>query len=518
MRTSLRALTKASSSMRCIPAAGLRVLASGLAVVLILVAVEFGIAVFRPDSAAAPAGMPEGYDRSQLQVDVDLLWRNRPRAETTQPVSPARFRRQAVWTARINSDGFRGPERSRDWQDGEPYRILCLGASVTYGFNVGQDATYPARLERMLAKKHPGRRFEVINAGVPGWSWVQGAAFLLRAGLALRPDLVVAAHGTDDQLWPTDVTDSEQMWLLADPLVHRWTSFENVALRSHIYRLVRNWMASPSAVISISPGCRQQLLEAGVCHRLSLRETEATVHRVRDIARNAGVDLLLLNLDFARTPAGDVLRRAVKRDGMRFVDSAQRFRFERLIRQDRRARDLGLAPPRVPFVRPGTIGFSEAPDQGPRMRLRVKKTVGGAELRVRGTGYPDTGFAVDEKLYDDGTHGDEAAGDGIFSGIVQTPPSITTLRYRFFLDDVPEFQDPPSTQTTNGDRVLQFNRDGDAPIELFGVRYRMSDELHPDAKGCAHIAAGVMREIETIPSFRRFVGLPIGEAETADGR
>ena len=506
--------------MRGILAASLRVLASGVVVVLILVVVELGVTMFRLDSSAAPAGMLAGYavDGSRLQADVDLLWRNRPRTETTQPVWPAPFRRQAVWTARINSDGFRGPERTQGRQDGEPYRILCLGDSVTFGFNVGQDATYPARLERMLTKKHPGRRFEVINAGVPGWSWVQGAAFLLRDGLALRPDLIVAAHGTDDQLWPTDVTDSEQMWLLADPLVHRWTSFENVALRSHVYRLVRNWMAGPSTAVSISPGCRQQLFEAGVCRRLSLREIEATVRRLREIARTAGVDLLLLNLDFLGTPAGDVLRRAVKGDGVRFVDSAQRIRYERLLRQDRRARELGLAPPRVPFVRPGTTGFAEAPAQGPRMRLRVRKAVAGAELRVRGAGYPDTGFSVDEKLYDDGTHGDESAGDGVFSGIVQMRPSITTLRYRFFLDDVPEFRDPPSTRATNGDRVLQFNRDGDAPIESFGVRYRMSDELHPDAKGFAQIAAGVMREIETIPSFRTFVALPIGEAETAGGR
>jgi len=506
--------------MRGVLAAGLRVLASGLAVVLILMAVELGVAVFRPDSSAAPAGMSAGYagsavDGSQLQADVDLLWRNRPGAETTQAVSPAPFRRQVAWTARINSDGFRGPERSHDRQDGEPYRILCLGDSVTYGFNVGQVATYPARLERMLGKKHPGRRFEVINAGVPGWSWVQGAAFLLRDGLALRPDLIVAAYGTDEQLWPTDVTDSERMWLFNDPLVHRWTSFENVALRSHVYRLVRNWMVGSSAVVSISPACRQQLGEAGLCHRVSPREIEATVRRLQEIARVAGVDLLLLNLDFLGTPAGDALRRAVKRDGVRFIDSAQRFKFERLLRQDRRARDLGLAPPRVPFVKPGAIGAGPAPNQGPRMRLRVKKMVAGAELRVRGTGYPDTGFSVDEKLYDDGTHGDEAAGDGIFSAIVQTPPSIPMLRYRYFLDDVAEFRDPPSRQATNGDRVLQFNRDGDAPIESFGVRYRMSDELHLDAKGSAHLAAGVMLQIETIPSFRRFAGLPIDDAETA---
>jgi lysophospholipase L1-like esterase len=505
--------------MRCILAAGLRVLALGLVVVLILVTVEFGMALLRPDSSAAPAGYAgSAADRSGLQADIDLLWRNRPLAQATRAVSPAPFRRNPVWTARINSDGFRGPERTHDREDGEPYRILCLGDSVTYGFNVGQDATYPARLERMLSKKHPGRRFEVINAGVPGWSWVQGAAFLLRDGLALRPDLIVAAHGTDEQLWPTDVTDSEQMWRLADPLVHRWTSLESIALRSRVYRAIQSWMAGPSAGVSVSPGCRQQLFEAGVCRRLSPGEIEATVYGLNDTARTAGVDLLLLNLDFLGTPAGDALRRAVKSDAVRFIDSAQRLKYERLRRQDRQARTLGLAPPRVPFFRPGAVAGSAAGEQGARMRLRVRKTVAGAELRVRGRAYPDTGFSVDEKLYDDGTHGDEAAGDGVFSGIVQTPPSVGTLRYRFFLDDEPEFRDAPATRATNGDRVLQFNRDGDAPVESFGVRYRMSDDLHPDAKGCAHVAEGVMRAIETIPSFRRFVEPPLGDAEAPSGR
>jgi hypothetical protein len=157
-------------------------------------------------------------------------------------------------------------------------------------------------------------------------------------------------------------------------------------------------------------------------------------------------------------------------------------------------------------------------ERGARMRFRVQKTAEGNELRIRGTGYPDTGSSVDEKLYDDGQHGDEVAGDGVFSVIVEMPRSVATLRYRFFLDGAPEFRDLPSTRTSNGDRVLQFNRDGDAPIDSFGVRYGMTDELHPDEIGYSQIAGAVLAEIEAIPSFRRFAGLPPDEPGRMGGQ
>jgi lysophospholipase L1-like esterase len=506
---------------------GLRVLVLGVAALVVVAAIELGVAVVRRGARVpaasdpyTPAGSVAEYaggaaERSPLQADLDLLWRNRPGAEITQPVAPAPFGHEATWTARINSDGFRGPERSRAQQEDEVFRILCIGDAVTYGFNVDQQATYPASLEKMLAAKYRKRRFEVVNAGVAGWSWIQGAAFLLRDGLALRPDLIIVAHGTDDQLWPADVTDSERMWLLSDPVIRRWASFQIAAQGSLVYRVVRSWLDG-AAPVSTSPACRQQVAERGVCHRVSLPEIETTVRRLAETARAAGVGLLLLNLDFLGTRAADALRRAVRRDGVRFLDSVEWFRFARSRLQIRNARELGLAPPRVPLVERGTIGIPPPPDRGARMRFRVGKPADGAEVGIRGRSYPDTGFSVDQKLYDDGTHGDEVARDGVFSATVEMPRSVATLRYRFFLDGVPEFRDPPSVRTTNSDRVMQFNRDGDAPIETFGARYDMTDEVHPDANGHARIASGVLREIEGMPSFRRFVGLPIDETKRTE--
>jgi len=77
---------------------------------------------------------------------------------------------------REHSLGLRGPELEAS--DAKVFRILCVGDSITFGFSVDQPDTYPRQLLTALAKHYPQRRFEIINAGVPGWSWLQGLRYL----------------------------------------------------------------------------------------------------------------------------------------------------------------------------------------------------------------------------------------------------------------------------------------------------------------------------------------------------
>jgi lysophospholipase L1-like esterase len=79
-------------------------------------------------------------------------------------------------------------------------RILAVGDSSTFGYGVQTDETYTAVLERVLSKRFPGRAVEVINAGTPGWSSGNGAAFLAREGLAWKPDAVLIHFGYNEQL------------------------------------------------------------------------------------------------------------------------------------------------------------------------------------------------------------------------------------------------------------------------------------------------------------------------------
>ncbi|MBI5526973.1 MAG: SGNH/GDSL hydrolase family protein [Deltaproteobacteria bacterium] len=89
----------------------------------------------------------------------------------------------------VSSLGFRGGEVSREKEPGV-YRIAVLGDSATFGVGVSAETdTVPGRLRELLASREG--RFEVINAGGPGYNIRQIFAMLKETVLPLDPDLVV---------------------------------------------------------------------------------------------------------------------------------------------------------------------------------------------------------------------------------------------------------------------------------------------------------------------------------------
>jgi lysophospholipase L1-like esterase len=128
-----------------------------------------------------------------------------PKPGVTDPWVGFRLRSNYTYTevggarVRTNSRGFRNREVSAERPPGS-VRILAVGDSSTFGYGVRADETYPAVLERLLSKRYPGRTVEVINAGTPGWSSGNGAAFLAREGLAWKPDAVLISFGYNEQL------------------------------------------------------------------------------------------------------------------------------------------------------------------------------------------------------------------------------------------------------------------------------------------------------------------------------
>jgi lysophospholipase L1-like esterase len=99
---------------------------------------------------------------------------------------------------RINSKGL----RDREYPYAKPAgvtRILCLGGSFTCGYGVQADEAYPKVLERLLgAGSPPGRKWEVLNAGIGSTGTAQQLAFFDTEAYKYEPDYVLLSFSQDD--------------------------------------------------------------------------------------------------------------------------------------------------------------------------------------------------------------------------------------------------------------------------------------------------------------------------------
>lgn len=114
------------------------------------------------------------------KFDFSLFWKYRPSA-----------------SEQINSLGFRDREFSIAKK--EQFRIVVLGDSCTAGHQLPSEDTYVKHLERLLDNYGEGRDYEVINAGVPGYTSFQGLRYFRRIAQKYNPDLVIAHYGTNDR-------------------------------------------------------------------------------------------------------------------------------------------------------------------------------------------------------------------------------------------------------------------------------------------------------------------------------
>jgi len=107
------------------------------------------------------------------------------------PPWPDYFDRQGRVAHRVNRLGLRDVEFALKPRNGT-HRILCLGDSFTVGFGVPLECSFPKQLERLLGERHPGRVFQVVNAGFAAGPEIRGhVAFLFARGLSFQPRTVI---------------------------------------------------------------------------------------------------------------------------------------------------------------------------------------------------------------------------------------------------------------------------------------------------------------------------------------
>jgi lysophospholipase L1-like esterase len=98
---------------------------------------------------------------------------------------------------KANRDRARDREYAREKPAGV-LRVLCVGDSLTHGYGVADDGPWPRQLEALLAARHPGRRFEVMNYGRVGADLPQALHQVMAFATAYRPDLVIYGFCLND--------------------------------------------------------------------------------------------------------------------------------------------------------------------------------------------------------------------------------------------------------------------------------------------------------------------------------
>ncbi len=96
----------------------------------------------------------------------------------------------------VNPFGYRGQARLPQKHEGV-FRIVIAGDSNTFCPGIADDDDYPARLEDYL-NRTGGRKFEVLNFGVPGLNLEEVMDYIRFKALAFQPDLVLAQISRND--------------------------------------------------------------------------------------------------------------------------------------------------------------------------------------------------------------------------------------------------------------------------------------------------------------------------------
>jgi hypothetical protein len=135
-------------------------------------------------------------------VEPHLITYDRARGWALMPGGAGWQREEGGAYVKINRDGFRGPQRTREKPKGV-FRVAVLGDSFTEAQQLPYEQTFSAVIERELARcpvLSRNKKVEVLNFGVDSYGTAQELLTLDEQALAFSPDVVVVAVFTGNDI------------------------------------------------------------------------------------------------------------------------------------------------------------------------------------------------------------------------------------------------------------------------------------------------------------------------------
>jgi len=194
-------------------------------------------------------------------------------------------------------------------------KILVVGDSHAAGAGVPKDENLPAHLERLLAQRHPGRTFRVVNLGLPGVNSPWVANRLERNIRNYDPDLVISWVGVNDT-WNATETDAWGHWSLGIGL-HR------LLLKSRVFRLAMvTWHTSGWDADRTSQQIRQASRHvAKPPPRVLAQGLSLDLERMAAAARAYGVPIIFMNYPVPYAVVNETIEKSAAKLRVPVVDT-----------------------------------------------------------------------------------------------------------------------------------------------------------------------------------------------------
>jgi lysophospholipase L1-like esterase len=108
----------------------------------------------------------------------------------------------------VNSHGYRGPLISPQDAASATTSVLCLGDSHFFGYPLDDRDAFPRALQDAIQSQTPAADVRVINAGVPGYSSLQGRAWFEEEFAGTPFNWLILSYLCNDA-WPQPKADKE---------------------------------------------------------------------------------------------------------------------------------------------------------------------------------------------------------------------------------------------------------------------------------------------------------------------
>jgi lysophospholipase L1-like esterase len=464
--------------------------------------------------------IPPWLDRLMILVPDDrLIWRTLPNVDRMYldifgpvrtaedrvallrrfvPTVPAEFRGNPTWRIATNADGFRGADIGP--KDAGTIRIACVGDSWTFGMPVDQDQTYPARLAARLRDSRSGRRYEVTNFGVLGYTSFQGLQLLKARVLDLQPDIVAIGFGMND----SEVAGYRDKDMVTGSPPRLRTRIKDAAKDLESYKLLDyaalrvkfrprpmgDYLAEDSNDKG-SGSVDYTTIEPWT--RVSPADYEQNVREMARLSQSHGARVVLIDNElWDESPYHPVLQKLSTELHVPFVDSLAIIKAAKAQSARDLERQLNLvaalaAAPEVPAARNDvTVVFR---------LFRGTSTIGRA-LSIVGP-HPQLGNNVPNTvlMHDDGRDGDERAGDGVWS-FSATFPAGARVTYVYTNSGSPGRWEGLDLPTIRHATVPLASERVYLPVDTFGQLYMQGDNWHTNATGYALIARAVADAVQ----------------------